>query len=140
VKPLFGAFKKGEYKMSKIHCESLEPKRGFWLTAILALWLITSTVQVFYYLFMALTASQTISTFNLLWMILRAGANVVFLIAIWKWKKWGVYGFLASTFLGAFIVLIMGGITGTFIGTLIGAIIVAGILYFLLRKVWNQMD
>ena len=119
--------------------ESSAPNRGFWLTAMLVLWLITNSALGLYYLFVALTA-YTPLTPGLLWMILRLIGNVVFLIAIWKWKKWGVYGILGMGFLGVLIVLLAGGNPGAFIGSLIGMVIVAGILYLLLRKVWNQMD
>lgn len=110
------------------------------MTAMLALWLITNIAQGLYYLNLALTTSPRISTINLIWVVLRTAANVIFLVAIWNWKKWGAYGVAASPFLGAFIILIMGGTSGTFIGALVGAILVSGILYFLLRNVWNLMD
>jgi hypothetical protein len=59
----------------------------------------------------------------------------VFALAIWKWKKLGVYGFVGSAFVAFLVNLISIGILGSLFG-LVGVAILA----FLLRSVWNQMD
>ena len=108
---------------------------------MLILWLISNSAMGLYYLVVALTASpESPLTLSYLWMILRTTGNVVFVIAIWKWKKWGAYGIVVSVFLGVLTVLMAGGNLGVFIGSLIGMVIVTGILYLLLRRVWKQMD
>lgn len=125
--------------------ESSVPERGFWLTAVLSIWLVSNLAIGIYSLVTALTASQSTSTLSLSWIIIRTLGNVVFVIAIWKWKKWGVYGLLIGLLLGVLVVLMSTSgsspvFVGTLIGSLIGMVIVAGILYLLLRNIWDQME
>jgi len=61
--------------------------------------------------------------------------NFVCLIAIWKWKRWGMYGFAAS----AAVTFIINAISlSIFLAlfALIGVVLIG----FLVRPVWNQMD
>lgn len=119
--------------------ESLALKRGFWLTAMLILWFVMNSGLGIYYLVMALNPGQTALT-SILWLLFRAAANVGFLIAIWKWKKWGAYGIVTLGWLGAFTVLLSGVSIPTLIGSILGMALVTWILYLLLRKFWNQMS
>ncbi len=67
-------------------------------------------------------------------------ANVVFALAIWKLKKWGMYGFIIST-LVAVVVNVLSGVP--IIPSLVGLGYIA-ILFFLLNRgdhpIWSQMD
>lgn len=65
---------------------------------------------------------------------LWALADCVFAIGIWKWKRWGVYGFIGSS-LVAFLVNLM---TTGFVLALLGLAGV-GILIVLVRPAWRQM-
>jgi len=116
------------------------PDRGVWLTIMLGLWFISNSVITIYYLITTLAGNQSISFLYSVWMILRGSVNVVSVVAIWKWKKWGVYGLLTTLVLGALIDLIVIGNPVIYIGSIIGVFVAAGILYLLLRRVWYQMD
>jgi hypothetical protein len=118
--------------------ESTERKRGGCLTAFLILMLIGNPLAGLYYLLAGSTVRQSLPTLPE-WAIpvlgLLALANFVFAIAIWKWKRWGVYGFVGSS-LVAFLVNLIGiGILVALFG-LVGVVILA----FLLRPIWHQMD
>src|SRR5574341_1846669 len=62
-------------------------------------------------------------------------ANLVFAIAVWRWKRWGMYGFVAS----ALVILVINLQAGVGPHALLG---LAGplILAFLLRDAWPHMD
>jgi hypothetical protein len=62
--------------------------------------------------------------------------NLVFAIALWMWKKWGFYGFVAST-VAALVINIISGLP--LHQVVVGPIGVV-ILYALLRKVWDQLE
>ena len=68
-------------------------------------------------------------------LIVLGVANFIFVIGVWKWKKWGVYGFGVVSLVAFVINLISIGILGAIFG-LVGL----GILIFLLRNAWAQMD
>jgi hypothetical protein len=73
------------------------------------------------------------------WMVPVLGilslANFVFAIGIWNWKRWGMYGFAASAgvlfFINALYVNLFTALWG-----LVGI----GLLAYLLRKAWSQME
>jgi hypothetical protein len=69
-------------------------------------------------------------------LILAGFANCIFGIAVWKWQKWGVYGFVAVSLL-AFVVNVASGIP--IILALFGFVGLA-ILAYLVRNVWDQME
>ena len=62
-------------------------------------------------------------------------AGVVFAIAIYKWKKWGVYGYFTT--LGISMLLNLG------FGDAVSAVrgfIPAGLLWYLIQSSWSSMD
>lgn len=61
--------------------------------------------------------------------------SVVFAIAIYQWKKYGVYGYGACICLAAIISLAYGSATAFF-----QALIPLGFLIFLVRPLWDQFD
>lgn len=120
--------------------ESLEPKRGVWLTVMLVLWFVVNAGLGFSYLGMALTANQSTSFWGPLRVIVWSAVNVASIVAIWKWKKWGAYGISISLILGMIVTLFNSGFSGAFLVSLVRLVVVTGILYLLLRNVWDQMD
>lgn len=62
-------------------------------------------------------------------------AGFGFAIAIWKWKKWGVYGYIGVIGITAFINLATGNYTAAAQG-----IIPIVLLSLLVRPVWGQME
>jgi hypothetical protein len=68
-------------------------------------------------------------------LILAGVLNTIFAIAIWKWKRWGMVGLLAS----AVVILVINLMAGLGIAAVFG---LGGpiLLGFLLRNVWKFMD
>jgi hypothetical protein len=62
--------------------------------------------------------------------------NIVFLLGVWKYKKWGFYGFLAISIINIILSIFF---TGSIFIPLISGLIFPAILYFLIRPIWNHM-
>lgn len=62
--------------------------------------------------------------------------NIVFLIAVWRFKKWGFYGYIAVTAIGIIIGLYRGG----GIASALMALVFPIILFLLIRPVWSNME
>ncbi|MCX7902809.1 MAG: hypothetical protein N2483_11165, partial [Burkholderiaceae bacterium] len=62
-------------------------------------------------------------------------ACIGFAIAIWKWKRWGVYGYVIC--LGVFFIInvVLGDIE-----TAIRGLVPIGLLIWLISPVWKQLD
>lgn len=118
--------------------EPTERKRGGCLTAFLVLMLILNPLTGLYYLFAGSTVRQSLPSMPG-WVIpvlgLFALANFVFALGTWNWKKWGVYGFAASSLVIFVVNVIAIGFVPALLG-LVGLVILA----FLVRPVWNQME
>jgi len=63
--------------------------------------------------------------------------SIVFLIGVWKYKKWGFYGFAAAAVVSIIISVMT---TGNILVSVISGLIFPAILYFLIRPVWNHMS
>jgi hypothetical protein len=117
---------------------SEERKRGGCLTAFLILMAIANPLTGLYYLFAGSAVQQALPTI-LSWVIpvlgLLALANFAFALGMWNWKRWGVYGFVASTA----IVFLLNAITISVLAALLGLIGVA-ILILLVRPIWSEME
>ena len=114
-----------------------QPKnRGGCLTA----WLIVAIIVNAIYAFVSLSQLDTYFLTDTLRTVLCIGAvlnilNVVFAIAIFSWKRWGVYGYAIAIGLSILINLFIGAYLYAVVG-LIGPVI----FYFLIRPVWDQME
>jgi hypothetical protein len=66
--------------------------------------------------------------------------NVVFAVALLRWKKWGFYGFMASALLIAVINALSIGLGGALIG-LLGVAVLYGVLQIGgNRNTWSQLE
>ena len=79
------------------------------------------------------------------WMIYALGAlatlNIVFAIALWNWKKWGVWGYCATSAAAFVINWAMGtGIGSSLMGLLGPVILFAALLIGRQRKGWPQLE
>ena len=63
--------------------------------------------------------------------------SIVFLFGVWKYKKWGFYGFIAVSIINIVLSIFMGG---DIITSVISGLIFPLILYFLIRPIWNNMN
>jgi hypothetical protein len=74
------------------------PTRGVWLTSVLLLLFLTNVILAFFYLMVAL--EQIVPSRNAHWaptLLALATANVVVLVAIWNWRRWGYFGLFGTT-------------------------------------------
>ncbi len=83
---------------------------------------------------MATSVSSSMQGIVMLAGLLNIG-GVIFAIAIYKWKKWGVYGYFAT--LGITMLLNFG--FGD-VASVARGFIPMGLLWYLIRASWNQMD
>jgi hypothetical protein len=123
--------------MEPVEVESKETKkRGFWLTAFLILMFVANPFTAFTYFSnpeLIIQSYPSISIGLLYFMGVLALLNVVFAIAIWTWKKVGVYGIYGSMALAFCINLYIGvGIVGSLTG-LLGLVLI----YFTTKKRWQ---
>ena len=121
---------------------SLKQRHGC-LTAWLTLMIILNSVFSFMYLASAVGASSTlrIPTFALLLLSLVGVANVACAIALFKWKKFGFYGFIATSAVAFIVNLSIGlGIVPSLLG-LGGVGMLYGILHIGKEQAgWGQLD
>jgi len=117
---------------------TVERKREGCLTIFLIMMLVVNLVTGFYFLVTSFVARQSLPAFPA-WIIPVSGllcmANVVFTLAIWKWKKWGLYGFACSVAAAYIVNLVTTKMLWNVFG-LIGVLLLA----FLLRPHWSHMD
>ncbi|MFY0670171.1 MAG: hypothetical protein JXQ95_19220 [Alteromonas stellipolaris] len=123
--------------MDTVEVESTEnKKRGFWLTAFLILMFVANPFTAFTYFSNPEAIIQVYPSLSeglLYFMGLLAVLNVVFAIAIWTWRKAGVYGIYASMAIAFLINLYIGiGIVGSLTG-LIGVVLI----YFTTKNRWQ---
>ena len=70
-----------------------------------------------------------------------AAANVAFAIALFRWQKWGFYGFLATTAVGFVINLVLGLNVLQALFGLVGVAILYGVLHIgYENKGWPQLE
>jgi hypothetical protein len=113
-------------------------QRGGCLTAYLILTLITSPIMgVWYLLFGSSVAAMLPQTPA--WTIPVLGVmallHFVFGLAVWQWKRWGVYGFVVMSIAGFLINAATSGVMNALTG-LIGLIIIIA----LVRPIWHEME
>jgi hypothetical protein len=115
-------------------------KRPYWLRTMLIVWMIFSAMSLYIYLrslsgvWIAITPLGH-PKWTLPWMGLLSLVNLVCVIAIWKWKRRGMYGLIVSAAVMFIITLISLNLTNAIL-SVSGVIIIA----LLVRKVWSQMD
>jgi hypothetical protein len=118
--------------------QTVQPKRGGCLTAFLILMFITNPLVAIYYFVTGSSVRQALPNMPA-WIIPALGiigiANFIFAIAVWKWKKWGMYGLATTAGITFFINAI-----GINILTAIWGLVGVALLAFLLRQVWSQME
>jgi hypothetical protein len=147
----YGIFQRKEKKMSTPESPQPQPesqsqpqpqerKRPYWLRTMLILWMIFSAMSAYIYLrslsgvWVAITPLGH-PKWTLPWMFVLSLVNLVCVIAIWKWKRWGMYGLVASAAVMFIITLVSLNLTNAII-SVSGVIIIT----LLVRKVWGQMD
>jgi len=109
-------------------------KRSGCLTAFLALAIVGNPLLALFTWAMASDAPASMQSALVFGGLLNM-ACLGFAIAIWQWKRWGVYGYVIS--LGLFILLNFA--TGDIALGLRGLIPIA-ILIALVNPIWGQMD
>jgi hypothetical protein len=113
-------------------------KRGGCLTAFLIVMMILNPVSGLVYFFSGSMISQAFPNMPV-YIIPLLGvlglANLGFGIGVWKWKKWGVYGFLAS----ALVTFVINALYVDITSALSGLVGIA-LLMALVIPVWKQLE
>ena len=115
------------------------PKRHGCLSAFLIFAMIVNPIAAVSNFFFGSTIVNTLpnaSIWAVYFLALSGAANFVFLLAIWKWKKWGLYGFTISGIL-VFVVNLTIGIPIP--SSLLGLLGIATVLLFA-RPIWQHFE
>jgi hypothetical protein len=126
-------FKQGKVK--------IDPRRGVWLTIFLVLSFIGNAIAAIIAFVTGFNLLPSISELGIAVitttavLFALAATNIAFVVGIWQWKKWGVYGFSAVTIIVFIFNVIGSGFTSAALG-LVGL----GVLLFLVRNVWTEME
>jgi hypothetical protein len=113
-------------------------ERGGCLSVLLVLMLIANPLTGLYYLAFGSAVRQALPNLPA-WALLVLGilafGNFACALAVWRWKKWGIYGFAASS-------LVIFLINASYIGVLTAALGLLGIaiLALLVRPLWSRFD
>lgn len=114
--------------------KSKKKEHGTWLTA----WLVFIAAQSVLYAFLILYLRQQRSEPSPVWVLAvlfaLALADIVAVIAIWKWKKWGLQLFAVSTVVSIVVGLML---TGSQL-VVFHDIIPLAILGYLIKDRWSQ--
>jgi len=114
------------------------------LTAWLVLMIIANSISALIYLFASDFIARTLPSapsWSFPILALLGIFNVICAIALFKWKKWGFYGFIASSIIALIINLIIGIDVAQSLAGLIGLVILYGVLNIgKERAAWPQLD
>jgi hypothetical protein len=112
------------------------------LTAWLVLMIIVNALTALSYLVLTLLVRKTVApAWALLVLAVACIANVVFAVALFRWKKWGFLGFLGTTIVALVINLRIGIKPAFAIVGLFGIAILYGVLQIGgERKGWNLLE
>lgn len=107
-------------------------ERGFWLSLVLILIMIHSIFSI-WFVYNAKQASDATTTSWLIGaLVLVAIAKFIAAIAIWNWKKWGLYMFAVSVVVSVIIGLML---TGTWL-IVFNEVLPLAILGWVIRDKW----
>jgi len=114
------------------------PPRSGCLTALLVVMILANVVTGLLYLLL-FARGQTIGNASL-WaigvLVLFSIVNVVSLISIWRWRKWGFFGFVFSVVVVFALNVSIGLPPAAAVVGLISPIV----LFLLLRPVWKSLE
>jgi hypothetical protein len=113
--------------------QEMKKDRGWGLTVLIPLGIVGSVLNIIIILldilfFDGIYSEQPFQ--EVLFALIQLSLLTIFLIAAWRWKRWGCFGLMLTVILGAVLAL-MRGLEPI---TLVGAAIVIGILYAVYRS------
>ena len=115
----------------------VEKSRGFWLSAFLVLMFIANPLTSFTYFSnpdLVVNAFPKATNEIIYFMGFMGVVNLLLAIAIWRWIKWGIYGFYISIAIAFSINLYLEiGIVSSLIG-LVGGVLI----FFTTKKRWQH--
>jgi len=126
--------KPNDYKKKPIEKKKPKKVRGFWLTAALVVMALHGIFAAYLYYTQA-SAPTLQRPWILGLMVVHSLANVVAAVAIWYWKRWGLYVYAASTVLAMVVGLMSVGIYSLFYMFL--PFVIVG---WLLRTKWDYIE
>ena len=114
-------------------------KRGGCLTAYLLLGLILNPLSVLWFLLKMRGIQENLPPIARLAVPVLTFiglVNIAFLLVIWKWKRWGCYGFCVSTF-AVFLYNVIIGVS--VVWTLLGLLPIV-VIVILIRPIWHHFE
>lgn len=113
------------------------------LTAWLVLMIVMNSAVALFYLVAGDVVKQALPSapkWTLPVLIIAAAFNLVCAIALWRWKKWGFWGFVLSSIVGLIVNLSIGIGAQSVVG-LVGVAILYGVLQIgQENKGWPQLE
>jgi len=115
------------------------------LTAWLILIIVASSLTAFFYLSFSAMVAESLPPGTPAWVLfllpVSSVLNVVFAIALFRWQKWGFWGYLALSIVIAVMNLSLGVGVGTTIFGLFGVVLLYGVLHIgEENKGWPQLE
>ena len=119
--------------------KDIEKKRGFWLSGFLILMFIANPFTAYFYISnpeAIIDVYPNVTNEILYLLTFLTVLNIILALAIWGWKKWGVYGFFVIVVIAFAINLYIGlGIGGSLLG-LIGGVVI----FITTKKRWQHFS
>ena len=122
---------------------SEQKQRHGCLTTVLVLMIVTNSATALMYLLgrSAFKQSLGMPSWVLVVMGVLASFNLACAIALFKWKKWGFWGFIASCIVALFVNISAGIVLGQSLLGPIGIALLYGVLHIgKENKGWPQLD
>ncbi len=110
--------------------------RGFWLTFVLVIMALHGVVATLFYTSAKAGAAPNARTWILTLMIVHSLLDVIAVVGVWYWRRWGLYLYAFSTILA----VIAGLLTGYGMYSVFYMALPLVIMGWLLRTKWNYLE
>jgi hypothetical protein len=108
----------------------IQKDRGWGLTILIPLTILGSGIGIIIMvldLLFNLGIYSTLSLLDKVWSLIQSLLIIAFLVAAWRWKRWGCFGLILLAIIGAAINLIRGAQPITLIASVVGIAFLYGV-------------
>ena len=114
--------------------QGIQKERGFWLSLVLVVMALHGIFGTALYY-----ATRTQETLDRPWiislMVIHSFANVIAAVGIWRWKKWALYLYAAST-----VIAIIAGLVSVGAWSIFYMFLPFAILGWLIKSKWSYFE
>lgn len=114
-----------------------KPERGGCLSFWLGASLVVSVMALFVFLGLGSELSRRGFSWIVLFGFFAVAVNLACIYGIYKWKQWGVYGFVAASIMSLVLEMISQTVTAR---DFVAPFIQIGILWYLIKDKWDYFD